>query len=115
MAGSHLQLADRTVRAGNPPDRLDSWPQHYPWIDPTGYEYFRTRITQARKDVEHALAMTLEYYKTREGQQRTLDILQFKLDILWSISTPLDVPRPRHRKQHRRQNAHAMTEKIELS
>ncbi len=33
--------------------RLDSWPQHYPWIDPTGYEYFRTRLGQARRDVEH--------------------------------------------------------------
>ena len=39
--------------------RLDSWPQHYPWIDPAGYEYFRTRLGQARRDVEHGLAITL--------------------------------------------------------
>ncbi|EPN59441.1 pyrroloquinoline quinone biosynthesis protein PqqC, partial [Pseudomonas syringae pv. actinidiae ICMP 18807] len=65
--------------------RLDSWPQHYPWIDPTGYEYFRTRLGQARRDVEHGLAITLQHYTTYEGQQRMLEILQFKLDILWSM------------------------------
>ncbi|EGH42114.1 pyrroloquinoline quinone biosynthesis protein PqqC, partial [Pseudomonas syringae pv. pisi str. 1704B] len=65
--------------------RLDSWPQHYPWIDPAGYEYFRTRLGQARRDVEHGLAITLQHYTTYEGQQRMLEILQFKLDILWSM------------------------------
>jgi pyrroloquinoline-quinone synthase len=65
--------------------RLDSWPQHYPWIDPAGYEYFRTRLGQARRDVEHGLAITLQHYTTREGQERMLEILQFKLDILWSM------------------------------
>lgn len=65
--------------------RLDSWPQHYPWIDPSGYEYFRTRLGQARRDVEHGLAITLQHYTTYEGQQRMLEILQFKLDILWSM------------------------------
>jgi len=65
--------------------RLDSWPQHYPWIDPTGYEYFRTRLGQARRDVEHGLAITLQHYTTRAGQERMLEILQFKLDILWSM------------------------------
>lgn len=24
--------------------RLDSWPQHYPWIDAAGYDYFRSRL-----------------------------------------------------------------------
>ncbi|WP_337041799.1 pyrroloquinoline quinone biosynthesis protein C, partial [Pseudomonas juntendi] len=65
--------------------RLDSWPQHYPWIDPAGYEYFRTRLGQARRDVEHGLAITLQHYTTRAGQERMLEILQFKLDILWSM------------------------------
>jgi len=64
---------------------VDSWPQHYPWIDPAGYEYFRTRLGQARRDVEHGLAITLQHYTTYQGQQRMLEILQFKLDILWSM------------------------------
>lgn len=65
--------------------RLDSWPQHYPWIDADGYQYFRNRLTEARRDVEHGLAITLDHYRTREAQERMLEILQFKLDVLWSM------------------------------
>ncbi|HHK8230588.1 pyrroloquinoline-quinone synthase PqqC [Serratia marcescens] len=65
--------------------RLDSWPQHYPWIDAVGYDYFRSRLGQANRDVEHGLALALDYCDTVEKQQRMLEILQFKLDILWSM------------------------------
>ncbi|MNG73722.1 pyrroloquinoline-quinone synthase PqqC [Serratia plymuthica] len=65
--------------------RLDSWPQHYPWIDAEGYDYFRSRLGQANRDVEHGLALALDYCDTVEKQQRMLEILQFKLDILWSM------------------------------
>jgi pyrroloquinoline-quinone synthase len=66
-------------------NRLDHWPTHYPWIDADGYQYFRNRLREARRDVEHGLAVTLDYFKTREQQEKALNILQFKLDILWSI------------------------------
>jgi pyrroloquinoline-quinone synthase len=65
--------------------RLDAWPQHYPWIDAGGYDYFRKRLKEARRDVEHGLRITLQHYTTYEGQQRMLEILQFKLDVLWSM------------------------------
>lgn len=65
--------------------RLDSWPDHYPWIDENGYQYFRNRLTEARRDVVHGLEITLDHYKTREQQERMLEILQFKLDVLWSM------------------------------
>lgn len=65
--------------------RLDSWPQHYPWIDARGYHYFRQRLSEARRDVEHGLRVTLEHFQTREQQQQALNILQFKLDVLWSL------------------------------
>lgn len=65
--------------------RLDSWPEHYPWIDQQGYRYFRRRLSEARRDVEHGLRITLDHYQTFEAQQRMLEILQFKLDILWSM------------------------------
>ena len=66
-------------------DRLASWPVHYPWIDPDGLQYFRSRIPLANRDVEHGLRVTLAYFATAALQQRALDILQFKLDILWSM------------------------------
>jgi pyrroloquinoline-quinone synthase len=66
-------------------DRLAAWPQHYPWIDPAGLDYFRSRLSQARRDVEHGLEVTLGHFRTRAQQERALDILQFKLDVLWSM------------------------------
>lgn len=65
--------------------RLDKWPQFYPWIDEKGYNYFRKRLKEARRDVQHGLDVTLEYYKTREEQEYALEVLQFKLDILWTM------------------------------
>ncbi|MBE9397830.1 pyrroloquinoline-quinone synthase PqqC [Pontibacterium sp. N1Y112] len=65
--------------------RLDAWPDHYPWIDENGYQYFRNRLTEARRDVVHGLEITLDHYTTRPEQDRMLEILQFKLDVLWSM------------------------------
>jgi pyrroloquinoline-quinone synthase len=67
-------------------ERLAGWPQHYPWIDPAGYAYFRGRLAEARRDVEHGLEVTLERFRTREEQERALEILQFKLDVLWQMN-----------------------------
>jgi len=66
-------------------DRLAGWPTHYPWIEADGLHYFRSRVPLARRDVEHGLAVTLDHFRTPDAQRRALEILQFKLDILWSI------------------------------
>ncbi|WP_317932738.1 pyrroloquinoline-quinone synthase PqqC [Halioxenophilus sp. WMMB6] len=65
--------------------RLDTWPEHYPWIDVEALGYFRKRLKEARRDVDHGLTVTLGYFRTAEQQQRALNILQFKLDVLWSL------------------------------
>ena len=65
--------------------RLDNWPQYYPWIDEKGYNYFRKRLKEARRDVQHGIDITLDYYKTREQQEKMLTVLQFKLDVLWTM------------------------------
>ena len=65
--------------------RLDKWPEYYPWIDQKGYAYFRKRLTEARRDVQHGLDITLSYYKTRAEQEEMLNVLQFKLDVLWTM------------------------------
>jgi pyrroloquinoline-quinone synthase len=66
--------------------RLDNWPRDYPWIEAGGLEYFRSRVGQAGRDVEQALALTLDWFDTAARQRRALDILQFKLDVLWSMA-----------------------------
>lgn len=65
--------------------RLDNWPAAYPWIDARGYEYFRQRLSEARRDVQHGLTVTLEHFTTRSEQEYALNILQLKLDILWTM------------------------------
>lgn len=66
--------------------RLATWPEHYPWIEPEGLNYFRNRVSQARRDVEQGLAITLDHFRTRAQQDRALEVLQFKLDILWTMN-----------------------------
>ena len=66
--------------------RLANWPERYPWIESDGLQYFRNRVSQARRDVEQGLAITLDYFDTRAAQLRALDILQFKLDVLWAMN-----------------------------
>ncbi|HXR20006.1 MAG TPA: pyrroloquinoline-quinone synthase PqqC [Steroidobacteraceae bacterium] len=66
--------------------RLANWPQHYAWIDSGGLQYFRNRTTQAPRDVMQGLKITLDYFNTRAQQERALEILQFKLHVLWSMN-----------------------------
>ena len=66
-------------------ERLAAWPTHYPWIDPAGLQYFRSRMSLAVRDVQHGLALTLAHFTTRTAQERAFEILKFKLDILWSM------------------------------
>jgi pyrroloquinoline-quinone synthase len=66
--------------------RLANWPEHYPWIQLDGLRYFQSRVSLARRDVEHGLAVTLDYFRTRPEQERALTILGFKLDVLWAMN-----------------------------
>ncbi len=65
--------------------RLNHWPEFYPWIETQGYDYFRQRLGEVNRDLEHGLAITLDYCQTRQRQEKMLNILQFKLDILWTM------------------------------
>ncbi|MBK6972906.1 MAG: pyrroloquinoline-quinone synthase PqqC [Sterolibacteriaceae bacterium] len=67
--------------------RIETWPQKYPWVNSEGLQYFRNRLTQARRDVQHGLKFTLDYFsQSRALQERALEILQFKLDVLWALA-----------------------------
>ncbi len=66
--------------------RLANWPQHYPWIEPDGY--CSTSASACRKrgaTSSMGSRVTLDHFRTREQQQRALEILQFKLDVLWAM------------------------------
>jgi pyrroloquinoline-quinone synthase len=64
--------------------RLVALEQHYPWIDPAGFDYFRTRLHQAPRDAQYALKQVLKHCRTRESQERAVQALVFKCNLLWS-------------------------------
>ena len=67
--------------------RIDTWPTQYAWVDAEGLRYFKQRLTQARRDVAHGLHFTLAHFsQSRALQERALEILQFKLDVLWALA-----------------------------
>ena len=67
--------------------RIETWPEMYPWVQSEGLQYFKNRLTQARRDVQHGLKFTLDYFsQSRALQERALEILQFKLDVLWALA-----------------------------
>jgi len=67
--------------------RISSWPSMYPWVKEEGLMYFKKRLTEARRDVEQGLSVTLDYFSTsRDMQMKALEILQFKLNVLWVIA-----------------------------
>ena len=65
--------------------RLAAFEKFYGWIDPHGLDYFRRRVTQARRDSDEALTITLEYCNTPDLQQEAVHALEFKCDVLWSM------------------------------
>jgi pyrroloquinoline-quinone synthase len=65
--------------------RLAAFEKFYSWIDARGLDYFRRRVTQARRDSDEALAITLEYCNTPELQREAVRALDFKCDVLWSM------------------------------
>ena len=87
VAGGCVLLADRVVRAGDPQTAARQLAR--PTIRGSiaaGLQYFQSRVSLARRDVEFGLAFTLGYFKTPAQQQRALEILQFKLDVLWQMN-----------------------------
>lgn len=65
--------------------RLVAFEKFYRWIDPRGLDYFRGRVTQARRDSDEALAIILKYCNTPELQREAVRALEFKCDVLWSM------------------------------
>jgi pyrroloquinoline-quinone synthase len=64
--------------------RLEALERHYPWIDPAGLEYFRTRLVQAPRDAQYALDLTVERCRTPEQQDAAVAALRFKTEVLWA-------------------------------
>lgn len=65
-------------------ERLAAFRTHYTWVPDWAFEYFKSRVTQARVDSHEGLELTLEWCDTEALQQAAISALQFKCDVLWS-------------------------------
>ncbi len=65
--------------------RIAAWEKHYPWVERTGLDYFRNRVTQGRRDSEQAIGFVIEHARTAELQQRCVAALVRKTEILWHL------------------------------
>lgn len=63
--------------------RLAAFESHYGWVEAEGLAYFRARLTQAKNDSDYALGLVLERAVTRAEQERCIEALERKCDILW--------------------------------
>jgi pyrroloquinoline-quinone synthase len=59
--------------------------EKYPWIDPAGLAYFERRIVLAKRDAGSALEWVLQEATTPEIEERCVEALRFKCDVLWCI------------------------------
>jgi pyrroloquinoline-quinone synthase len=64
--------------------RVEALERHYPWIDPAGLEYFRTRLVKAPRDADYALELVVARCRTPEQQDAAVAALRFKTQVLWA-------------------------------
>ena len=70
--------------------RVEAIERHYPWIDPAGLDYFRTRLVQAPRDAQYALDLVVERCTTPEQQDAAVAALRFKTEVLWAQLDAID-------------------------
>ena len=65
--------------------RIEAWEKHYPWVRSDVLEYFRSRVTRARRDADQAIAFVCRNATTYQLQERCVAALIRKTEILWHI------------------------------
>lgn len=63
--------------------RIEAFPQHYPWVRAEALDYFKSRLIQAPRDSEQGLHLVKTHCTTVETQRRAFDALAFKIEMLW--------------------------------
>jgi pyrroloquinoline-quinone synthase len=64
--------------------RIAALLENYDFANETTLAYFKTRLTQAPRDVAFGLGYVLNQARTREQQEAALAALRFKTDVLWA-------------------------------
>lgn len=70
--------------------RIVAWETHYPWVEAATMEYFRGRVTRAKADSHEAIDYVLAHAHDRETQERCVEALINKTEILWALLDAVD-------------------------
>src|SRR6267142_1719497 len=63
--------------------RMGKLRHHYPWLS-TSLDYFEARLHQTPEDVAFTMDYVEQHVKTREDQEKVIQALRDKCDILWA-------------------------------
>ncbi|GGM33839.1 pyrroloquinoline-quinone synthase [Longimycelium tulufanense] len=63
---------------------------HYPWISREDLAYFTTRVDAVSAGGRETLDLVVCHCVTREQQDRAIEALSFKCDVLWSMLDAID-------------------------
>jgi pyrroloquinoline-quinone synthase len=74
--------------------RIAAWETHYPWVEAETLAYFRGRVTRAKEDSREAIDYVLANAKTRAVQERCIDALITKTQILWALLDAVSIAHP---------------------
>ncbi|MRG97509.1 pyrroloquinoline-quinone synthase PqqC [Polyangium spumosum] len=66
-------------------ERVAGMLAHYPFIRRETLAYFDTRLTEAPRDADFALAWVKHEARTAAEQELVLEALSFKCDVLWAM------------------------------
>ncbi len=70
--------------------RIVAWETHYPWVDGETLAYFRGRVTRAKQDSREAIDYVVANARTRAEQERCVEALITKTQILWALLDAVD-------------------------
>jgi pyrroloquinoline-quinone synthase len=65
--------------------RIAAWEKHYPWVEPATIEYFKSRVTKARRDSGEAIEYVVEHATTSALEDACVKALRTKCEILWAM------------------------------
>ncbi|MEA2751247.1 MAG: hypothetical protein QOI41_5390 [Myxococcales bacterium] len=74
--------------------RIAAWETHYPWVEAETLAYFRGRVTRAKQDSREAIDYVLANASTRAVQERCIDALITKTQILWALLDAVSTAHP---------------------
>jgi len=77
--------------------RIAAFEKHYPWVDAAGLRYFHRRTTQAPRDGSFGLGFVLDHALTPPDQERCVEALARKCDILWRLLDAVEAAQRRPR------------------